>query len=78
METITDKNPDKKDETTPSKFIVRIRLRGNNKTDLYDPVNLQLRVGNWVLVETKEGLALGRVASNKPLNIRKKPHDTST
>ena len=54
------------------KFVIGIRIRGQEKSDLFDPKNLSLRVGTWVMVNTKQGNKLGVVASNKIKNFYKK------
>ncbi|CCQ91849.1 Stage 0 sporulation protein yaaT [Nitrospina gracilis 3/211] len=58
-------------EPSRPKFVIGVRLRGRDKTQVCDPHTLQLRVGMEVMVETEDGLQIGVVASNKILNVRK-------
>jgi len=53
------------------KFIIGVRVRGREKTEQFDPGNLQLRVGATVMVHSPDGAQLGVIASNKVLNIRR-------
>ena len=55
----------------PSKFVIRIRLYGDGKTTLFNPEKISLKVGDEVIVETKDGQKLGVVVSNKTPNFRK-------
>ncbi len=71
MKPTIDKKHDIDEQNRPSRFLIRIRLRGQPQTNLFDPGNFRFRVGDWVLVESKEDLALGCVASNKIPNVRK-------
>tara|TARA_B100000686_G_scaffold340290_1_gene415759 strand:+ start:3642 stop:4550 length:909 start_codon:yes stop_codon:yes gene_type:complete len=59
------------DSQKPSKFVIKVRLRDQMKTELFDPSNIISRVGDNLMVETQDGPKLGVVASNKVLNIRK-------
>ncbi|CAI2718057.1 PSP1 domain-containing protein [Nitrospina watsonii] len=58
-------------ESTRPKFVIGIRMRGRDKTQLCDPNTLKLRVGMDVMVDTEDGPQIGVVASNKIINIRK-------
>ena len=71
MENLGNTNLKNAQQAKPSRFVIRVRLRGSPKTNLYDPASFQLRVGDWVITETEEGPALGRVVSNKILDIQK-------
>jgi cell fate regulator YaaT (PSP1 superfamily) len=55
----------------PPKFLIGIRINNQVKSQLYDPKELKLRVGMKVMVNSKEGLIMGLVASNKIINFRK-------
>jgi len=61
----------KQDKPKPPRFVIGIRLRGQEKSDLYDPQDLNLKVGAWVITRGKQGERLGIVASNKILNLYK-------
>ena len=56
---------------SPPKFVIGVRIRGSLKSELCNPQNLNLRVGMRVMIETREGLKLGQIVSNKIINIRK-------
>lgn len=56
------------DEPNSAKFVIGIRLRGQWDSELFDPQDLSLRVGSWIMVDTKQGEKLGVVASNKIIN----------
>ena len=57
----------------PPKFVIGIRVPGSLKSELFDPKNLALRVGTSVVVEYEDGPKVGRVVSNKIINVRKDP-----
>lgn len=57
-------------QTCP-RFVIGVRMRGRDKTQLCNPGDLPLRVGMQVMVETEDGPQIGVVASNKIVNIRK-------
>lgn len=65
------------DETTATqepetpRFVMGVRVKGQDKSLLCDPGTLKLRVGMQVMVETGQGVKLGKVASNKIVNFRK-------
>ena len=63
------KNP--QNSTNEPKFLIGIRINNQIKSQSYDPKGLNLRVGTSVIVNTKEGLKMGLVASNKVINFRK-------
>lgn len=66
-----------KEASNSPRFVIGIRISGQEKSELFDPHNLNLRVGTWVMVNTKQGDKLGIVSSNKIFNFRKdnqKPH----
>ncbi len=66
-------NQDKKSEgsTSPPKFVIGVRIRGTDKSDLCDPGSLSLKVGQQVMVNTADGTKMGVVASNKIINFGK-------
>jgi len=55
----------------PPKFVIGVRVRGSLKSELCNPNNLALRVGMQVMADTPDGPKIGRVVSNKIINIRK-------
>lgn len=58
------------------KFLIGIRLHGKFKSELCDPGALNLRVGQWVVIENAPGKGMGTVASNKILNIKNRPQNS--
>lgn len=60
---------EEKKKTGP-RFIIGVRLFGAEKTEYFNPGNLSLRVGNYVMLETKRGDKIGVIASNKIVNLR--------
>lgn len=58
------------------RFIVGIRYKGNDRSAFFDPGDINLRVGDQVIVQTPNGNKLGVVASNKLMNILKDPTKT--
>jgi cell fate regulator YaaT (PSP1 superfamily) len=58
----------------PAKFVIGIRVRGSIKSESCNPQNLPLRVGMQVMVDTHDGPKIGKVVSNKIINIRKDPN----
>ena len=55
---------DAKEKPGP-RFLIGIRIKGRDKSELFDPTNLKLRVGNKVVVPADKGTSIGFVASNK-------------
>ncbi len=55
----------------PPKFVIGVRVRGSLKSELCNPNSLALRVGMQVMADTPDGPKIGRVVSNKIINIRK-------
>ncbi len=55
----------------PPKFVIGVRIRGSLKSELCNPNSLALRVGMQVMADTEDGPKIGRVVSNKIINIRK-------
>lgn len=53
------------------RFIIGVRYKGYDKSSFFDPGELNLRVGNKVIVQTPKGNKLGVIASNKLINFRK-------
>ena len=53
------------------KFVIGVRVRGQGRSEQFDPENLELRVGTTVMVHSPDGPKIGVVASNKILNIRR-------
>ena len=51
-------------------FVIGIRVENYDKSITFDLMNLKLRVGMRVMVESHEGPKLGVVASNKIINFR--------
>lgn len=68
MNKAAEKPPPQIDEPNSAKFVIGIRLRGQWDSELFDPQDLSLRVGSWIMVDTKQGEKLGVVASNKIIN----------
>ncbi len=66
-------NQDNSSDTSTStpKFVIGVRIRGTDKSDLCNPGNLVLKVGQQVMVNTEDGAKIGIVASNKIINFRK-------
>ena len=60
----------------PPKFVIGVRVIDQIKSELYNPGDLQLKVGMKVMVNTQQGLKMGVVASNKILNFRKDSQET--
>ena len=58
-------------EKTGPRFLIGIRVRDKGKSELFDPGNLQLRVGSQVMVESATSQEIGVVASNKIVNFRR-------
>lgn len=58
------------------RFLIGIRIPGRDKSELFDPVNLKLRVGIKVVVQATKGTGMGVVASNKIVNFRKNDPQT--
>lgn len=67
----TEPKEDTRGKPKPPRFVIGVRLRGQEKSDLFDPQDLNLRVGTWVIIRSKQGERLGVVASNKILNFYK-------
>jgi len=65
------KEQENRPKEAPPKFVIGARIRGSLKSELCDPQNLSLRVGMHVMIETKDGIKMGQVVSNKIINIRK-------
>jgi cell fate regulator YaaT (PSP1 superfamily) len=61
--------------TSGSRFLIGIRIKGRDKSELFDPANLKLRVGAKVVVQADNGTSMGMVASNKIPNF--KSHEKS-
>jgi cell fate regulator YaaT (PSP1 superfamily) len=55
----------------PPKFVIGVRVLNQIKSELYNPSDLKLKVGMMVMVNTKQGLKMGVVASNKILSFNK-------
>jgi cell fate regulator YaaT (PSP1 superfamily) len=62
--------------TKSPKFVIGVRVLDQIKSELYNPGDLKLKVGMTVMVNTKQGLKMGLVASNKILNFRKDSKET--
>ncbi|PIQ95934.1 MAG: sporulation protein [Nitrospinae bacterium CG11_big_fil_rev_8_21_14_0_20_56_8] len=58
------------DVKTP-RFLIGVRILHQERSQLFDPAGIALRVGNQVIAETEQGPRLGIVASNKIVNFRK-------
>jgi|ETNmetMinimDraft_12_1059888.scaffolds.fasta_scaffold23087_2 cell fate regulator YaaT (PSP1 superfamily) len=71
-QTLTDEQAQPKEENKAPRFLIGIRVGDTLKTELFDPVKLNLRVGMQVMAETNYGIQLGVVASNKVPNLNKK------
>ena len=54
---------------TEPRFLIGVRIENDSKSKLYDPGQLDIRVGIQVMVETEEGIQMGVIASNKIPNI---------
>lgn len=65
-----------KNQGDPPKFVIGVRLHGNEKTMRYDPGDSTFRVGTPVMVETDDGPRLAVVSSNKILNFGKDSKET--
>jgi cell fate regulator YaaT (PSP1 superfamily) len=62
-------------ETTPEEFLIGIRLREGTSADDYKLVDLRLHVGEFALVETANGEAIGEVRRPcRPVPERKRDH----
>ena len=73
MSQITAENPiSPQEEFMKPRFLIGARIDDAPKSELYDPGKLNLRVGIKVMVETKQGIQMGIIASNKVPNTRKK------
>ncbi|MFQ5715799.1 MAG: stage 0 sporulation family protein [Nitrospinales bacterium] len=68
MNKAAEKPPPQIDEPDSARFVIGVRLRGQWDSELFDPQDLNLRVGSWIMVDTKQGEKLGVVASNKIIN----------
>ncbi|MBI4384326.1 MAG: stage 0 sporulation family protein [Nitrospinae bacterium] len=53
------------------RFIIGVRVQGEDRTEFFDPGNLHLPVGTLALVKTRQGEKIGSIASNKIVNFRK-------
>jgi cell fate regulator YaaT (PSP1 superfamily) len=71
MNSTAEKTKNTEVTSTPPKFLIGIRINNQVKSQLCDPQQLKLRVGMTVMVNSKEGLKMGLVASNKIINFRK-------
>ena len=73
-ETVTEEQTHVQEERKEPRFLIGIRVADSLKSELFDPVKINLRVGVQVMVETEHGVRLGVVASNKiaNLNLQKK------
>ncbi|KMP11112.1 sporulation protein [Candidatus Nitromaritima sp. SCGC AAA799-C22] len=71
-QTITDNRTQPAEENKGPRFLVGVRVGDTLKSELFDPVRINVRVGVQVMVETDQGIRLGRVASNKIPNLGKK------
>ena len=60
-------------ETKTPRFLIGVRLKNRERSRQFDPGSLQLRVCTQVMVESKHGVQMGIVASNKVANFRKDP-----
>lgn len=74
-------SPPEKEQCTrekpkPCRFVIGVRIRGSEKSELYDPGDKNLRVGTRVIVENKTGEKLGVIASNKIANLGKEKQKT--
>ncbi len=54
----------------PPRFLIGVRVIAQTKSELYNPGDLRLKVGATVMVNTRQGLKMGVVASNKIPNFR--------
>ncbi len=57
-------------DTPPPRFLIGIRIKGHDKSELFDPSNLKLPVGTKVVVQAEKGTSMGMVASNKIPNFK--------
>ncbi len=71
-QTLTEEQAKPKEENKEPRFLIGIRIGDTFKSELFDPVKLNLRVGMQVVAETSYGTELGVVASNKVPNLNKK------
>lgn len=60
-------------ENPAPRFLVGIRVRDHEKSEMFDPCSLKLKVGMQVMVESGSGQELGVVASNRIVNFRNDP-----
>ena len=71
-QTLTEEQAQPRKENRGPRFLIGIRVGDTLKSELFDPVKLNLRVGMQVMAETNYGTQLGVVASNKVPNLSKK------
>jgi cell fate regulator YaaT (PSP1 superfamily) len=71
-QTLTEEQAQPKEESKEPRFLIGIRVGDTFKSELFDPVKLNLHVGMQVMTETNYGTELGVVASNKIPNLNKK------
>ncbi|HEU4784754.1 MAG TPA: hypothetical protein VFS83_15550, partial [Ktedonobacterales bacterium] len=49
------------DAPEPTPRVVGVRFRPAGRVYYYDPAGFQLKIGQWVIVESAKGLECGRV-----------------
>ncbi len=72
MNSLTQEPPTSSQKNAAPRFLIGIRVRDKGKSELFDPGQLQLRVGMTVIVDLGTTQEMGVVASNKIFNFTKK------
>ncbi|QPJ66817.1 MAG: sporulation protein [Candidatus Nitrohelix vancouverensis] len=70
METQAHRSDESKPE--PKRFVIGVRPTDGVRSELCDPGELRLRVGDQVIAQTQAGVQIGVIASNKIIDYRKK------
>ena len=71
MDTAVEETPKPPSAKKQPRFLIGVRILDQVKSVLYDPGELNLKVGMTVMVNTKQGLKMGVIASNKVINFHK-------
>lgn len=75
MNTAVEVKPKAPSDKQPPKFVIGVRILDQVRSELYNPCDLKLKVGETVMVNTQQGLKMGVIASNKVLNFQKNSNE---